>query len=54
MIPPIMDRQIRNVIIELFPRYDKNNNNKLSASELVGFLNDAMDLFRWKVRVSKD
>jgi hypothetical protein len=52
MISPVVDSQIRSVIITLFPKYDKNQNGRLTANELTGFLNDAMDLFGFKLTVS--
>lgn len=38
----------------MFPKYDKNDNGRLSAHELTGFLNDAMDLFGFKLTVSRE
>lgn len=38
MASTIMEAQIRSAITLLFPRFDKLQNGKLSASELTGFL----------------
>lgn len=54
MISPVVDSQIRSVIISLFPKYDKNQSGRLTANELTGFLNDAMDLFGFKLTVSSE
>jgi hypothetical protein len=54
VITPLVDTQIRNVIADLVPKYDRNGNKKLNLQELIGFLNEAMDLFGWEIKVTRE
>lgn len=38
-LPNHIDSKIKTAITELFPKYDKNKNDKLSADEIQGFIN---------------
>lgn len=52
VITQSVDTQIRSVISELVPKYDRNSNGRLSPSELQGFLNEAMHVLGWEIEVT--